>query len=102
MGFLPWEIRAAFPGESQLRQSGAIRPTMHAGCFSISVVLRTLTWSTRSLTCAQISKRKRVTAGEVDKLGKELGNCTHQWTTNDDTNTQALSTLSLLHVKEER
>ena len=41
------------------------------------------------------SKKKRVTAGEVDKLGKELGNCTHQWTTNDDTNTQALSTLSL-------
>ena len=28
--------------------------------------------------------------------------CTHQWTTNDDTNTQALSTLSLLQVKEER
>ena len=49
-----------------------------------------------------IKKKKRVTAGEVDKLGKELGNCTHQWTTNDDTNTQALSTLSLLQVKEER
>ena len=25
------------------------------------------------------SEKKRVTAGEVDKLGKELGNCTHQW-----------------------
>ena len=24
------------------------------------------------------TKKKRVTAGEVDKLGKELGNCTHQ------------------------
>ena len=34
--------------------------------------------------------------------GKELGNCTHQWTTNDDTNTQALSTLRLLRVKEEK
>ena len=45
---------------------------------------------------------KRVTAGEVDKLGKELEHCTHQWTTNDDTNTQALSTLGLLQVKEER
>ena len=33
--------------------------------------------------------------------GKEPGNCTHQWTTNDDTNTQALLTLSLLQVKEE-
>ena len=47
-------------------------------------------------------KKKRVTAGEVDKLGKELGNCIHQWTTNDDTNKQALSTLSLPQVKEER
>ena len=35
-------------------------------------------------------------------LGKELGNYTHQWKTNDDTNTQALSTLSLLQVQEER
>ena len=49
-----------------------------------------------------MKKKKRVTAGEVDKLGKELGNCTHQWTRNDDTNQQALSTLSLLQVKEER
>ena len=47
-------------------------------------------------------KKKQVTAGEVDKLGKELGNCTHQWMTKDDTNTQALSTLSFLQVKEER
>ena len=49
-----------------------------------------------------VFKKKRVTAGEVDKLGKELENCTHQWTTNDDTDTQALSTVSLLQVKEER
>ena len=34
--------------------------------------------------------------------GKELENCTHQGTTNDDENKQALSTLSLLQVKEER
>ena len=50
----------------------------------------------------KFSKKKRVTAGEVDMLGKELGNFTHQWTTNDDKNKQALSTLSLLQVKEER
>ena len=36
------------------------------------------------------------------QVRKELGNCTHQWKTNDDTNTQALSTWSLLQVKEER
>ena len=47
-------------------------------------------------------KKKRVTVGEVDELGKEPGNCTHQWTTNDDTNKQALSTLSLLQVKQQK
>ena len=35
-------------------------------------------------------------------LGKDQGNCAHQWTMNDDKNKQALSTLSLLQVKEER
>ena len=48
------------------------------------------------------SMKKRVTAGEVDESGKELGNCTHQWTTNDDKNKQELSTLTLLQAKEER
>ena len=52
-GFLPWEIRVAFPGESQLRQSRATQITMHAGCFSVSIIHRTLTWSTGSLTCTQ-------------------------------------------------
>ena len=31
LGFLPWEIRVAFPGESQLRQSRATQPTVHVG-----------------------------------------------------------------------
>ena len=43
MGFLPWEIRVAFPGKSQLRQSRANKPTVHAGCFSVSIIHRTLT-----------------------------------------------------------
>ena len=54
MGILPWEIRAAFPGESQLRQSRAIRPIVHARCFSVSIIYRTLTWTKGSLTCAQM------------------------------------------------
>ena len=37
--FLPWEIRVAFPGESQPRQSGTTHPTVHAGCFSVSIIL---------------------------------------------------------------
>ena len=54
MGFLPWEIRVAFPGKSQLRQSCATQPTVHAGCFSVSRIHRTLTWTTESLTCVQM------------------------------------------------
>ena len=32
-------------------------------------------------------RKKRVTTGEADTWGKELGKCTHQWTTNDEKNT---------------
>ena len=42
MGFLPWEIRVAFPGESKLRESRATQPTVYAGCFRISIIHRTL------------------------------------------------------------
>ena len=52
--FLPWEIRVAFPGECQMRQSRATQPTVHAGCVSVSIIHRTLTWTTGSLTCAQM------------------------------------------------
>ena len=54
MGFLPWEIRVAVSGESQLRQSRAIQPTVHAGCFSFPTIHQTLTWTTGSLTRAQM------------------------------------------------
>ena len=54
MGILPWEIRVAFLRESHLRQSRATQPTVHAGCFSVSIIHRTLTWTTRSLTVAQM------------------------------------------------
>ena len=40
--------------ESQLRQSRATQPTVYAGCYSVSVIHRTLTWTTGSLTCAQM------------------------------------------------
>ena len=48
-GFLPWEIQVAFPWKSQLWQSRATQPTAHAGCFSVSIIHQTLTWTTRSL-----------------------------------------------------
>ena len=39
-----------FPGENQPRQSRAAQPTVHAGCFSVSIIHRTLTWTTGSLS----------------------------------------------------
>ena len=51
VGFLQW---VAFPRESQLRQSCATQPTVHAGCFSVSIFLQTLTWTTGSLTYARM------------------------------------------------
>ena len=54
VGFLPREIRVGFPRESQLRHSRATQPTVHAGCFSVSIIHRTLTWLKGSLTCAQM------------------------------------------------
>ena len=32
----------------------ATKPTVHAGCLSVSITHQTLTWITGSLTCAQI------------------------------------------------
>ena len=54
MGFLPWEIRVAFLWESKLRQCRATQPTVHAGCFIVSIINRTLTWTTGSLTCTHM------------------------------------------------
>ena len=40
MAFLPWEIRVAFPRESQLRQRRDTQPRVHDGCFSVSIIHR--------------------------------------------------------------
>ena len=63
MEFLPCETRLAFPGESQLRQSRAIQPTARAGCFVVSLIHRTLRWTTGSLTCAQMAMHAIVHGG---------------------------------------
>ena len=42
MGLFPWEIRVAFPKESQLQQSRATQPSnhkVHAGSFRVSIPL---------------------------------------------------------------
>ena len=40
--------------KSQWRQTRATQHTVHAECFSVSIVYGTLTWTTECLTCAQI------------------------------------------------
>ena len=63
MEFLPREVRVYFPGVSQLRQSRATQSTVHAGCFSVSIIYRTLIWTTGSLTCAQTLMHATVFGG---------------------------------------
>ena len=75
MGFLPRENRVALLGESQLRQSRATQPRVHAGCFSVSIVQRTLTWATGSLMCAQMSMR----AIAPGVYGHRKRVCTESW-----------------------
>ena len=54
IGISPMENSGGLPRESQLRQSRATQPKMHAECFSVSIIHRTLKWTTGSLTYAQI------------------------------------------------
>ena len=76
MGFLSWEIRVAFPGETQLRQSRTTQRAVHAGfvvvvclfVFSISIIHRTLTWATGSLTCAQMLTHATAHGGCTDTV----------------------------------
>ena len=42
MGFLPWEIQVAFPGESQPQQIHTTQCMVYAGCLSVSIIHQTL------------------------------------------------------------
>ena len=53
LGVLPLEIEVAFPRESQLQQSHTTQPMVHAGCFNVFIIHRSLTWTTGSLMRAQ-------------------------------------------------
>ena len=46
LGFLSGENWVAFLGESELQQSHATQHMVHAGCFTISIIDRTMTWTT--------------------------------------------------------
>ena len=58
-----------FPGESQLRQGCATQPTVHVECFSVSIIFQTLTWTTGSLTCAQMLKHATAHGGVRESTG---------------------------------
>ena len=45
IGSSPMGNSGAFPGESQMWQSRATQPTVHAGCFNVSIIYRTLIFS---------------------------------------------------------
>ena len=64
--FLPWEILVALPEESQLRQSRTTQPMVHAGCFGVSIIHQTLTWTAGSLTCTQMLLRAIAHRGCTD------------------------------------
>ena len=70
MGFLAWENRVSFPGESQTPQICATQPTVYAGCFSFSIIHLTLTLTTGSLTWAQ--RLMHATAHGVTNTCKSL------------------------------
>ena len=53
MGFLQGKS-VVLPAESQLQQSRVTQPWVHAGCLSVSIIHRTLTWTTGSSVCAQM------------------------------------------------
>ena len=53
LGFFPREIWVNFPRKSQLQQSHATQPTVHTGCFRVSIIHGILTWTIGSLTCTQ-------------------------------------------------
>ena len=54
LGFLPWETCVVFPLEKASCDRCATWPVVPAGCFGVSITYHTLTWTTGSLTCAQV------------------------------------------------
>ena len=49
-----WEIRVAFSRGKPAATESRYQTTVHAGCFSVSLIHRTLMWTTGSLTCARM------------------------------------------------
>ena len=76
MGFLPWEIRVALPRESQLRRSRATQPTVHTGCFSVSMIHRSLMMDDRIFNVRTDVNECDCTRGCTDTRKRA---CTESW-----------------------
>ena len=56
LGFLPTGNSGCYPREGQLRQSRVTLPAVPAGCFSVSIIHRTRTWTIGSLNvCTDVN-----------------------------------------------
>ena len=85
IGISPMWNSGCFHRESQLRQIRATQPILHVGCFSVSIIHQTLTWTKESLTCTHMLKHviahrgvqtlARKSALKVDS-GKKISCCT--------------------------
>ena len=53
LGFLPLKIEWLSPGEASCNRV-ALSPPSYAECFSVSIIHRTLTLTTKSFTCVQM------------------------------------------------
>ena len=53
-GISPVRNLSCLPPRKASCDSRATQPAVHAGCFSVFIIHRTLTWTTESLTCTQM------------------------------------------------
>ena len=54
IGISPMGNLGCFPSEKASCDSHATQPMVHAGCFSVSIIHQTLTWTTETSTSAQM------------------------------------------------
>ena len=72
--FTHGKFRLPSPGKASC-DSCTTQPTVHSGCFSVPIIHRTLTWTTGSLTCAQMLMQA-ITHGVTDTHKRV---CTESW-----------------------
>ena len=67
MGHWDWKFGLLSPGKASC-DSLATQPTVHAECFSVSIIHRTLAWTTGSLLGSQMLMHAAATWGCMDTV----------------------------------